>query len=174
MWNIGKKLSNELPATKCLIKQHIIFLPFFIILLVQCGRESSALPGNLQTAHDSFYSAIETGNDKARIALFADDAIMMPNHGPLIQGKSAIAAIVRSGDDWIFRIRNRSMVDGHISGNTAYTVNSYEYTYHRNGQAPHWHKTKNVHIWEQNPRGTWKLHVDIWNSDVPVDNFNNE
>jgi hypothetical protein len=29
---------------------------------------------------DAFYYAIEAGDAEARIALFGDDAIMMPNH----------------------------------------------------------------------------------------------
>ena len=53
-------------------------------------------------------------------------------------------------------------------------MNSYFYTYHTEGAEPQWHQTKNVHIWRRDPGGGWKLHVDIWNSDVPIDEFRNE
>jgi ketosteroid isomerase-like protein len=52
----------------------------------------------------------------------------------------------------------------HISGDAAYTINDYYYTYHAEGDEPVWRKTKNIHIWRRQADGFWKLHADIWNS----------
>jgi ketosteroid isomerase-like protein len=62
----------------------------------------------------------------------------------------------------------------YVSGDLACTANSYYYTYHASDSEPRWHKTKNVHIWKRDAGGEWKLHVDIWNSDVPLDAFGDE
>ena len=74
----------------------------------------------------------------------------------------------------MFRIRDRELIHASVTGGMAYTVNSYEYTYHRTEDDPQWHKTKNVHIWRRNSNGEWRLELDIWNSDVPVGDFTSE
>ena len=119
-------------------------------------------------AINAFYAAIEAGDDEARIEMFTDDAIMMPNHWTMSRGKEAIAEGIRAGQGWVFRLQDRVIVDMDVSDSIAYTVNAYYYTYHAEGSGPQWHKTKNVHIWKRDAEGRWKLHVDIWNSDEPA------
>lgn len=148
-----------------------------IVLLtcLSCGPQpDGGIPPDLRAAIDAFYAAVEAGDSEAHIAAFSDDAIMMPNHWTMSQGKEALAEIIRAGEGSVFRLRDREIVDMDASGNLAYTVNSYYYTYHPVGSEPRWHKTKNVHIWKRDAEGVWKLDVDIWNSDVPMDEFPNE
>jgi len=64
----------------------------------------------------------------------------------------------------VFRLKDVEHVKIEISGNIAYTVNTYFYTWHAKGQEADWKKTKNVHIWKLDENNEWKLHVDIWNS----------
>ncbi len=145
------------------------------IFCIGCGhREDNGIPADLQGAIDAFYTAIENGDTGARIALFTDSAVMMPNHWTTYQGKPAIAEMIRSSTGYVFRIRDRKMVEYDVNGDLAYTVNSYSYTWHAEGATPQWHKTKNVHIWKRGADGAWKLHLDIWNSDVPLAAFGEE
>jgi ketosteroid isomerase-like protein len=125
----------------------------------------SNLPRDLALAIESFYHCIETDDHEGRIALFDENAIMMPNNGHRILGKEAIAAVVRAGEGWVFRLRERRILDAGFDGGLAYTVNAYDYTYHPEGDEPVWHPTKNVHLWRLGPEGGWKLYLDIWNSD---------
>lgn len=124
-----------------------------------------SIPSELRVAMDAFYAAIEGDDHEARIALFTEEAVMMPDGGPRLEGRAAIAEVIRGGAGSVFRIRDREIVDMDSGPNLAYTVNSYSYTYHAQGSEPSWQKTKNVHIWKKDPTGAWKLHVDIWNSD---------
>ena len=137
-------------------------------------QKEEGIPPELLTAIDAFYEADEAGDAEARIAMFSDDAIMMPNHWTMWEGKEAVAAAIRAGSGWVFRLRDREIIDIDASGDLAYTVNSYYYTYHPSDGEPQWHKTKNVHIWKRDTEGHWKLHVDIWNSDVPAEGFPKE
>lgn len=137
-------------------------------------RQDDGVPADLRAAIDAFYAAVEAGDDEARIAMLGEDAIMMPNHWTMWKGKEAIAEIIRRGEGSVFKLRDREIVDIDAGDAIAYTVNSYYYTYHPEGSEPQWHKTKNVHIWKRNSTGQWKLHVDIWNSDVSMDEFSNE
>ncbi len=138
------------------------------------SQASGALPEGLQTAIDVFYAAIESGDVEVRVGLLADDVLMMPNHWTMTRGKEAVAAIFRSAAGAVFKLRDREIVRAVVSGDVAYTVNSYFYTYHPEGGSPQWHKTKNVHVWHRDPTGDWRLEVDIWNSDVPIAAFGEE
>jgi ketosteroid isomerase-like protein len=135
---------------------------------------SEVLPEELLGAIDSFYSAIESGDVEARIALLGDDVVMMPNHWTMSRGKEDVAGVFRAAGDAVFMIRDREVVRAAVSCDLAYTVNSYYYTYHAADDEPQWHKTKNVHIWHRDADGRWKLEADIWNSDVPLAAFADE
>lgn len=128
----------------------------------------------LKEAIESFYETIEAGDVEARIALLADDVILMPNHWTTMHGKEAVSDSFRRSAGAVFKLRDREVVQMEISGNLAYTVNSYHYTYHSKDEPEQWHKTKNVHVWRRDPSGDWKLAVDIWNSDVPIGQFSAE
>jgi ketosteroid isomerase-like protein len=153
----------------------VVVLACTLAACLRCEiQRAQGLPPDLEAAIAAFYAAVEAGDGEARIALFSDDAMMMPNNWTRYEGKQAIAEVVRSGEGWVFRLRDREMIDSGASGDLAYTVNSYYYTYHAEGAEPQWHKTKNVHIWKRDRDGRWKLHLDIWNSDVPMSQFASE
>ena len=82
--------------------------------------------------------------------------------------------MLRSGQAYIFKIRDREMIDFESSGKLAYTVNSYYYTWHAKKDTAQWHNTKNVHLWKLDHDDNWKLHLDIWNSNVPLNAFDAE
>ena len=148
---------------------------FVVLIAVGCGAEGeSSVPADLSLAIDAFYASVEQSDVESRIALFTDDALMLPNHWLPTRGREAIAEIFRAGEGSVFRIRNREVLDIGVSGDLAYTVNAYEYTYHPEGEEPQWHRTKNVHIWRKDGQDRWRLHVDIWNSDVPLADFLSE
>ena len=71
-------------------------------------------------------------------------------------------------------ICDRELIGFGVSGDLAYTVNSYYYTWHAKQDQPQWHNTKNVHLWKVDSDGNWKLHLDIWNSNVPINVFAEE
>lgn len=149
---------------------------FLIIFLFIIGCKQSCdgtIPDDLITTIDNFYKAIENNATKTRIEMFSNDAMMLPNHWISYKGKKTIEEVIKAGEEAVFKIRDRKIIDIDVSGDLAYTVNSYFYTYHPEGDKPQWHKTKNVHIWKK-VEGLWKLHVDIWNSDVPINQFSIE
>jgi ketosteroid isomerase-like protein len=135
---------------------------------VMTASANEEIPPDLLAAVDAFYDAIETDNHEARIEMFTEDAIMMPDHGLRLEGKTAIAEVIRAGSGSVFRIRDREIIDMDVDGELAHTVNSYFYTYHSVGAEARWQKTNNVHIWKRDGEGKWKVQVDIWNSDSQV------
>jgi ketosteroid isomerase-like protein len=154
------------------------FGALLVAVLVGCVPLSDALgttsTDDIKGVIDSFYEAIEAGDAEARIDLLASDVILMPNHWTIMQGKDVVAESFRRGAAAVFRLKDREVVQMEVSGDLAYTVNSYYYTYHARGEPEQWHKTKNVHIWRRDASGQWKLAVDIWNSDVAIEQFSSE
>ena len=112
-------------------------LSVFLLALVTAwgcaGAPNQEPPPELLTAIDSFYASVESGNGEARIALFSDSAIMMPNHWTLTRGKDGIARIIRSSEGSVFRLKDREVVDMDVDGSIAYVTNSYFYTWHAEG-----------------------------------------
>ena len=157
-----------------LFRVALMTLTFMVAGCGQVVQQEEGIPAELTASIDAFYAAIEAGDTEAHIAQFADSAIMMPNHWTMTQGSEAIAEGMRAATGYVFRLRDREIVDIDVSGDIAYTVNSYYYTWHPEGEQPQWHKTKNVHIWKKTADGQWRLHVDIWNSDVPISQFSEE
>ena len=123
---------------------------------------------------NSFYASVDSGDVEARIELLAEDVMLMPNHWQVMNGKALVSEALRESSGAVFRIRDREVWKSEFSGDLAYVVNSYSYTYHSHGDSERWHKTKNVHIWRRDGPGRWVLVVDIWNSDVTIDDFRKE
>lgn len=140
-------------------------LALVIMMALACApvNESETGLAELEQAIETFYAAIEAGDKIRHAEMFTDGAMMMPDGAAIVSGKESIGAVVRSGDEWVFRLRNLRRAETEMSGDIAYTVNEYEYTWHQVDEEPVWHPTKNVHIWRRQGDGSWKLHVDIWN-----------
>jgi len=149
--------------------------PLLLLFVVSAGFCQSSDP-ELNRAIDTFYASIESGDPEPRIALLADDVIMMPNHWTLSSGSETVARSYRSGRDsgMALKIRDREILQMEMSGGIAYTVNCYYYAYYPVNEEPQWHQTKNVHIWRRQQDSSWRLAVDIWNSDVPLELFGEE
>ena len=161
--------------TRCRIdRMYSVLIGLLLLYTISLSSESLGGRENLQDTITAFYTSIAEADVEARIKLLADDVILMPNHWTIMEGKETVAVSYRNSSNAIFEIKEREILRLEISGNMAYTVNSYYYTYHAPGELEQWHKTKNVHIWHRDSSGQWKLAVDIWNSDVPLNLFENE
>ena len=151
-------------------KLYLTAVIIFVLCLSQCTEDldsTYALEGYI----DKFYKSIEVEDPEGRIELLAEDVILLPNHWTVLKGKEEVSKAFRIGTNSVFKIKDRVLLRMEVSGEIGYTVNSYFYTWHKKGEPPQWHKTKNVHIWRRNEKGQWQLTLDIWNSDVPVDDF---
>jgi uncharacterized protein (TIGR02246 family) len=144
----------------------IILFSIFSFLFLSCQEKITNEQDleQLKKSIASFYSAIDSGDFYKRIDLFTDDVIILPNNGDLIRGKEVIKNRWELYKDAIFRIKDLENVETKISGDIAYTINSYYYTYHNPDEEAVWYKTKNIHIWKRQEDGNWKLHADIWNN----------
>lgn len=133
-----------------------------LVVLLACNTVRAGEKEFLATV-DSFYVAVNAGDQAAHAALFTDDAWMLSDDWHISRGE-ALKSSIRDRTGWVFRLKDIERLEYSVSGDLGYTVNQYYYTYHKEGEAAQWHKTKNVHVWKRQGDGTWRLHVDIWNS----------
>jgi uncharacterized protein (TIGR02246 family) len=147
----------------------LMFLLTWALVALGCAGQASVDSdmSRLERGVAAFYDAVNAGDADAVVALLTDDAIMMPNNGDMVVGKEAVEQIWRAGAASGFTIRDLRSVEVSSSGDIGYRVNSYFYGFVQEGTETDWHKTKNVHIWRRQPDGSWKLHIDIWNSSIP-------
>jgi ketosteroid isomerase-like protein len=54
------------------------------------------------------------------------------------------------------------------SGDTAYEIGKYTLKIQPAGQEAMTDSGKYLVVWKRQAEGTWKLHVDIWNSSMPM------
>jgi len=145
-----------------------------VVSVSMVHAEESTEAADVMEPISAYYTALEAGDVDARMELLAEDVILMLNHWTMMRGKDMVSESFRRGATAVFKLQDRETLHVEVSGNIAYTVNSYYYTYHGKDQPEQWHKTKNVHFWRQNASGKWKLAADIWNNDVTLDQFSQE
>lgn len=145
----------------------VILISLFFVIRAQVHHNNSDRD-NFEDAVAAFYAAIESGDKQAHAEMFADSAFMLPNHWEFSRGKEEITRIINAGENWVFQIKDLCHLEMEMSGDIGYTINDYYYTWHREGEEPDWHKTKNIHIWRKQKDGAWKLHADLWNSSEPL------
>ena len=104
------------------------------------------------------------------LSVFADDASSFPPNASIVTGKEAIRARQsevysepRVAISW-----QTTKVEVSRSGDLAYSHGTYEETVNDPEGNPVTDKGKWVTVWEKQPDGTWKVVVDIWNSNQPA------
>lgn len=136
-----------------------------MLLILSCQENPKNDILELEKTIIKFYELVEQGNSAERYKLFTTNSLMLSNGSNLtIMTDSIKQAWAQWDNEWLFRIKDVEHVEIEMSGDIAYTVNQYYYTWHHKDTEPEWHKTKNVHIWRKQSDGSWKLRVDIWNS----------
>ncbi len=133
-----------------------------LLIVTGCQFNSRQMEESFLSTVDSFYAAVDSGNQEGHANLFSNDVIFMPDDWAISRGE-AVKESVKNRTGWVFRIKELNRLEYGISNDIGYTVNEYFYTWHAEGSQPEWHKTKNVHIWRLQDDNTWKLQVDIWN-----------
>lgn len=144
------------------MKRRMTWYTILTMLVAACNAGNTDEALFLETV-DAFYAAVNAGDQAGHAALFTDDAWMLSDDWHISRGED-LKASIRDRTGWVFRLKDVERLEYGISGDLAYTVNQYYYTYHQENAQAEWHRTKNVHIWQRQDDGAWRLHVDIWNS----------
>jgi len=100
------------------------------------------------------------------MANFADDAVSMPNFGPMARGKKAIGEqygkMMGSG----MKVTKVDFVtaDVQVSGDYAYEIGTYTMTFEMPSMAPMTEEGKYLTVYQRDKDGSWKVKVETWNT----------
>lgn len=111
--------------------------------------------------------AVNTADVDAVMTVWDENGSLMPPHHPAVLGHAAIRAYFER----LFGQRRFTFVfersDVRVEGGTAIECVRYSASVEAlHGGATHTDRGKGVHVYRRAPDGSWKLAIDIWNSDV--------
>ncbi|MGH7630691.1 MAG: YybH family protein [Gemmatimonadales bacterium] len=148
------------------------YLPVVALAASAC-RGSVAAPADAMAAVRATDSALQAAiayRDLDRtLSFYANDAFLLPAAAPIVVGRDAIRA------EWtkLFAIpafnstAQLAHVDVAESGDLAYTRGTYETRLTGQDGQLVTERGKWVSIWRKQPDGTWRIVVDIYNTDTP-------
>jgi ketosteroid isomerase-like protein len=90
----------------------------------------------------------------------------MPPNAPIVRGRDGVIAFIATHPPTGEFAQVREQLDG--SGNMAYEIQTYTWTYTPPGGSPMADTGKVVWVWQKQTDGSWKVLVEIWNSDLPA------
>lgn len=124
-------------------------------------------PASIQQFVARYVEAFNRGDSASLAALFAQDAKLMPPYVPMVVGRKAIQRAVNDFKAKGLHDLSFRPVDVQEHGELVIEVGAYQVTVPSPDSHPVTDIGKDVRIWKREDDGTYKLLVDIWNSDLP-------
>jgi len=114
------------------------------------------------------FASAMSGKDAAKMAAFyTEDGTFNPPGEPAVKGRPAIQAYLQKMFDQGSAVLTLTPVESAISGNIAYSYETYTFTFTPKGAPPVVEKGKSVVVYKQ-VGGKWLLAHDIFSSNEPA------
>ena len=121
--------------------------------------------GRIRAGTQSWMQSFNSGNAGAVVALYADDAVLMPPNAPMARGvaaiKEAIAKEIAGAKKNGVKLAPGSVDEVNVAGDMAWHSGSYVVK-DKGGKAVD--AGKFIEVWERK-NGKWRIVRDMWNSD---------
>ena len=126
----------------------------------------------LRAAADAYHQAASTKDVQSVVSHYADDAIMVPPNAARVEGIEGVrnyrfGFIETPGVELRFEI---ARVEVSSSGDLGWTLAIADVTFDRPDGQPGSDRVRDFHVWKKQDDGSWKVVVDMWNSDPPAAN----
>ncbi len=150
----------------------LLFVLGLSFALLSCAKpeewDGIAVRNAIEEGSAKWTEAYNRGDAAGVAALYTEDAKAMPPNGEMVNGRRGIQDLWNGLMQMGVKDVKLNTVDVGGSGNTAYEIGNYSLTIQPEGQAAMTDSGKYVVVWKRQADGTWKLHVDIWNSNMPL------
>jgi uncharacterized protein (TIGR02246 family) len=133
-------------------------LGFLVFLASGCAREET-LP---RTVIEAYEQAFNKDDVAACLALFTEDAQILPQHGPIVSGRQSIEEFLKAQMTPVVLFNTESDMTL-VREDMAVEQGHYSVRDLRRGSDIE--MGKYLHVW-RNVNGTWKLYRLIYNTDV--------
>jgi len=120
--------------------------------------------------HEEVFNASRSGDLTRLVALFTEDAVMMPSNDITIYGREEIRWW---WEDYFKFFEISSVVETErevtVDGNQAFERSSFSVSISpKAGGPPITDDIRSLSVWKQEAEGNWKISHRIWNSTKPV------
>jgi uncharacterized protein (TIGR02246 family) len=143
-------------------------LTFLAIVVVSCQAPRTNVAEVKKAVEEADARQMKAFADKdlaGMMANYAPDAVILPQNGPAATGKEKMEGMFKEFSDMMTDMK-WTITKFDASGDIAYEVGEYTATMHMPGMAPAPDKGKFVTVWKRQADGTWKIVVDIFNTDL--------
>ena len=114
-------------------------------------------------------TAINAADLAGVLAVWDDDGVLMPPHHPSVRGRSDVERYFRQLFEQTRFTFSFTSSQIHVSGDTAFERVEYAASARpAQGGSEVRDVGKGLHVYRRQPNGSWKLAMDIWNSDTPA------
>lgn len=142
---------------------------------LSCGPTPQSMPDTraadeaaIRDADIAWSSMAETRDLEAIVSYYTDDVIVLLPNMPAVVGKEAARELNRSMLAIQLSVKwQPERVEAARSGDIGYARGTYVLTVRGPDGAPVTDKGNYVEIWKKQADGSWKVAVEIFNSDLP-------
>ena len=155
------------------MKRCLILLTIAMVAMVAlsgCAKKTdvAAETDAVRKADADWNTAIGSKDVDAFVSFFAADGVLMMPNMPAMNGADAIRAGISPMMPAMSVSWTATNADVAASGDLAYTTGTYQASMTMPDGTTHPDNGKYATIWKKQADGSWKVVVDIFNSDVPM------
>ncbi len=121
----------------------------------------------IQSISVKFVEAMNRGDAAGVASFYNEDAKLLAPNNPMVIGKQAIQEFWQGGMEMGMRDLTLETMDLDYSGDLACDVGVYTFNTQPEGGQILKDEGKYIEIWKKQADGSWKLAVDMFNSDFP-------
>jgi uncharacterized protein (TIGR02246 family) len=141
-----------------------------LVLLVSCAPPAPDVAEIRKTLEAMTAKAEEdmtAGTMDTSLADYTDDAVSMPNNGPMLKGKPAIRQYYEAMMSMGMKFTQVDFVtsDVQVGGTYAYQLGTYTMTIDMGGMMIN-DRGKFLTVYERGADGRWRVKVETWNTDT--------
>ena len=123
----------------------------------------------IEGANGEFGEAVRRGDGAGIAALYTEDAKLLPPNSEMIQGREGIKAFWGGGLQMGIKDAILTTIEVLGTGDIVCEIGKYDLTIKPGGHEAIKDNGKYLVLWKKSMGGTWKLHVDIWNTNQPAE-----
>jgi len=148
----------------------VVLFSFTFVCLAPAADTKSAIEKALRDLDAQWSAAAGAKDVDKTVSYYAEGAVVMPPNAPAATTKESIRSAWKemltspgAAISW-----KATKVEVAKAGDFAYVSGTYEETMTDVSGKPVKDRGKYVELFKKQANGTWKVIVDIWNSDLPV------
>jgi len=138
------------------------------VMVEQPVMDLAQVRQSIEEANVRFGEAARSGDAAVLASLYTEDARILPPNSEMIQGREGIEAFWGGGFQMGIKDIVLTTVEVLGMGDMVCEIGNAQVSIQPEGMDAIEDMAKYLVVWKKGVDGTWKLHVDIWNTSLPA------